>query len=90
MRQQMLNGISLFLSVMIRIDIQLMQTGRVWTTTGDLRGCEVREFVAASAHLHLWTTNAFLFDCPRIFDAWGFTFRSSFVWLKSEIGLGNY
>jgi N6-adenosine-specific RNA methylase IME4 len=42
------------------------------------------------AHLHLWTTNAFLFDAPRIFAAWGFEFRSSFVWVKSSIGIGNY
>lgn len=41
-------------------------------------------------HLHLWTTNAFLFDCPRIFDAWGFTFKSSFVWVKPQMGIGNY
>lgn len=54
--------------------------------------CElpVRELAADDAHLHLWTTNAFLFDCPRIFDAWGFEFRSSFIWCKSEMGIGNY
>lgn len=42
------------------------------------------------AHLHLWTTNGFLFDCPRIFAAWGFEFRTSFIWVKPEIGIGNY
>lgn len=54
--------------------------------------CElpVRELAADDAHLHLWTTNAFLFDCARIFDAWGFEFRSSFVWVKPQMGIGNY
>jgi hypothetical protein len=42
MRQQMLNEISLFLSVMMKTDIQLLQGGRVWTFTADLKGCEVR------------------------------------------------
>lgn len=54
--------------------------------------CElpVGELAADDAHLHLWTTNAFLFDCPKIFDAWGFEFRSSFVWCKPQMGIGNY
>lgn len=54
--------------------------------------CElpVRDLAAPNAHLHLWTTNAFLFECPRIFDAWGFEFRSSFIWCKPQIGIGNY
>lgn len=50
----------------------------------------VRELAADDAHLHLWTTNAFLFECPRIFEAWGFEFRSSFVWVKPQMGIGNY
>jgi N6-adenosine-specific RNA methylase IME4 len=50
----------------------------------------VAALAADAAHLHLWTTNAFLFECPRIFEAWGFEFRSSFVWVKSELGIGNY
>lgn len=59
-------------------------------TVDELCELPVRELAADAAHLHLWTTNAFLFDCPRIFDAWGFEFRSSFVWCKSEMGIGNY
>ena len=54
--------------------------------------CEfpIQQLAADDAHLHLWTTNGFLFDCPRIFAAWGFEFRSSFVWVKPQIGIGNY
>lgn len=50
----------------------------------------VRELAADDAHLHLWTTNGFLFECPKIFEAWGFEFRSSFIWAKPQIGIGNY
>lgn len=50
----------------------------------------VGEVAAGRSHLHLWTTNAFLFECPRIFDAWGFQFKSSFVWVKPQMGMGNY
>lgn len=59
-------------------------------TVEELCELPIRELAAEASHLHLWTTNAFLFDCPRIFDAWGFEFRSSFVWCKSEMGIGNY
>ena len=54
--------------------------------------CElpVRELAADNSHLHLWTTNGFLFEAPRIFAAWGFEFKSSFVWCKPTMGIGNY
>lgn len=42
------------------------------------------------AHLHLWTTNAFLFECPAIMEAWGFEYKGVFVWVKSQMGIGNY
>lgn len=56
----------------------------------ELCALPVRELAADDAHLHLWTTNAFLFECPKIFAAWGFEFRSSFVWAKPQMGIGNY
>lgn len=59
-------------------------------TVAELCELPVRELVADDAHLHLWTTNAFLFECPKIFEAWGFEFRSSFVWCKTQMGIGNY
>lgn len=45
---------------------------------------------ADDAHLHLWTTNAFLFDSIKIIEAWGFQYKSCFVWCKPKIGIGNY
>jgi hypothetical protein len=42
-RQQMLNEMSLFLSVVMKTDIRLLQYGRAWTFTTDGKGCEVRQ-----------------------------------------------
>lgn len=59
-------------------------------TVDELCKLPIKDLSASQAHLHLWTTNAFLFECPRIFDAWGFEFKSSFIWVKEQIGIGNY
>jgi N6-adenosine-specific RNA methylase IME4 len=59
-------------------------------TVDELCALPIGQLAADNAHLHLWTTNAFLFECPRLFKAWGFEWRSSFVWVKSQIGIGNY
>jgi N6-adenosine-specific RNA methylase IME4 len=56
----------------------------------DICAMPIRELAADKCHLHLWTTNAFLFECSRIFDAWGFEFKSTFVWVKPSFGIGNY
>jgi N6-adenosine-specific RNA methylase IME4 len=56
----------------------------------DICAMPIAALAAEQCHLHLWTTNGFLFECPKIFAAWGFTFKSSFVWTKTEMGIGNY
>ena len=50
----------------------------------------VSKIVAEKAHLHLWTTNAFLEDSFKVIRAWGFEFKSTFVWVKEQMGIGNY
>jgi N6-adenosine-specific RNA methylase IME4 len=56
----------------------------------EIAALPIEQLAAENAHLHLWTTNAFLFDCQRIIEAWGFTYKSCFVWVKSQMGIGNY
>jgi N6-adenosine-specific RNA methylase IME4 len=56
----------------------------------EIAALPIRELAADNAHLHFWTTNAFLFDSHRIMEAWGFTYKSVFVWVKPQIGMGNY
>jgi len=50
----------------------------------------VRDLAEPNAHLHLWTTNSFLPDAFQVIDAWGFAFKSCLVWIKHDIGMGNY
>jgi len=50
----------------------------------------VRELAEKNAHLHLWTTNGFLRDAFEVMEAWGFEFKSCLIWVKDEIGMGNY
>ncbi|CAN5441982.1 MT-A70 family methyltransferase [soil metagenome] len=50
----------------------------------------VHELAADRAHCHLWTTNAFLLGAMEILDAWGFEYRSAFIWVKPQMGTGNY
>ena len=39
--------------------------------------------------LFLWTTQKFIWDAKELLDAWGFTYRSMFVWDKEKIGMGD-
>ncbi len=50
----------------------------------------VRALAAENAHLHLWTTNSFLREAFDVIRAWGFTYKSCLVWVKPQIGMGNY
>lgn len=59
-------------------------------TLEELCAMPVGELAAPNAQLHLWTTSSFLFDAKRVIDAWGFEYRSSFVWVKPQMGIGNY
>lgn len=56
----------------------------------DIRDEPVRELSAADAHLHLWTTNAFLREAFDVIRAWGFRYKSCLLWIKPQIGMGNY
>jgi N6-adenosine-specific RNA methylase IME4 len=62
----------------------------VGMTLEEIAALPVRDLVADNAHLHLWTTNAFLFDSRAILEEWGFEYRSCFVWVKPQMGMGNY
>jgi N6-adenosine-specific RNA methylase IME4 len=50
----------------------------------------VAKVVTENAHLHFWTTNAFLPQAFRVIEAWGFEYKSCFVWVKPQMGMGNY
>jgi len=56
----------------------------------DIASLPVADLAADDAHLHLWVTSSFLFEAEYILRSWGFDYRSSFVWVKPQLGLGNY
>ncbi len=56
----------------------------------EIRAEPVAELAADKSHLHLWTTNSFLPDALSVIEAWGFTYKSLFVWVKPSLGIGNY
>ena len=59
-------------------------------TVKDIANLPVPELTTDNAHLHLWTTNAFLPESFKIIEAWGFEYKSIFVWVKPQMGIGNY
>ena len=50
----------------------------------------VAELTAELCHLYLWTTSSFLRDAFDVIDAWGFDYKSNMVWIKPQMGIGNY
>lgn len=57
----------------------------------DIAALPVGNLSADKSLLFVWTTNAFIQDTlTTIIPAWGFEFKSSIVWVKPQIGMGNY
>jgi N6-adenosine-specific RNA methylase IME4 len=50
----------------------------------------VKQLAMENAHLHLWTTNAFLREAFDVMQAWGFQYKSCLIWIKPQLGMGNY
>lgn len=59
-------------------------------STADLCRWKVPEVAADNAHLHMWATSPMLHDALRLLDAWGFEYKSQFIWHKPGKGLGHY
>lgn len=57
---------------------------------GEISELPIKSLASPKSHLHLWTTNGFLFEAKALMDGWGFEFKSSFVWVKPQMGMGNY
>ncbi len=53
---------------------------------------ELLETILPSADdcvLFLWTTHKFIWDAKELLDTWGFEYRSTIVWDKEKMGMGN-
>lgn len=55
-----------------------------------IKAMPVADLVDENAHCWLWVTNAALPHGYGVLEAWGFTPRSVFCWVKPRLGLGNY
>ncbi|MHB8973987.1 MAG: MT-A70 family methyltransferase [Pirellulaceae bacterium] len=59
-------------------------------STDQIAAEPVAQLAADASHLHLWCPSALLADALRVIAAWGFEYRSSFVWVKPQMGIGHY
>jgi N6-adenosine-specific RNA methylase IME4 len=57
-------------------------------TIEDICAIPVPKITAKDCVLLLWATVPMLPDALKVMAAWGFTYKSSFVWVKDKIGLG--
>lgn len=48
----------------------------------EIAALPVREIAAGRSHCYLWTPNALVPDALKVLDAWGFTYKTIFVWHK--------
>jgi N6-adenosine-specific RNA methylase IME4 len=45
---------------------------------------------AEQSHLYLWSTAGHLPEAFRVMEAWGFEYKTYLVWVKPQMGMGNY
>lgn len=50
----------------------------------------VPDTAADESHLYLWTTAGHLPDAFKVMEAWGFEYKTYLVWVKPQMGMGNY
>ena len=59
-------------------------------TLDEICALPVADIAAEPAHLYLWVPNALLPDGLSVMEAWGFTYKTYLVWVKPQMGMGNY
>lgn len=56
----------------------------------ELQALPVNELAQDNAVLFLWATSPLLPDALSLIEAWGFTYKSSFIWDKVRHNVGHY
>ena len=56
----------------------------------DLNGRYVKDLAGDNAILFLWVTSPILSECWPVITAWGFEYKTSFVWDKVKHNMGHY
>ena len=55
-------------------------------TMAEIASLPVADLGVCDAHLYLWTTERFLWQAPKVLDAWGFVQSDLLVWCKPPGG----
>ena len=50
----------------------------------------VGDITTDDAILYMWATAPKLAECMKVLEAWGFDYRTNFVWVKDKIGMGYH
>jgi N6-adenosine-specific RNA methylase IME4 len=56
----------------------------------DICAIPVKDIADDNAVLFLWTTSYHIFQSQAVLDAWGFTYKSRFIWDKVKHNMGYY
>lgn len=56
----------------------------------EIRALDVARMSTEHAILFMWATSPKLAEAMSVIEAWGFTYRSSAVWVKPQLGMGYY
>jgi N6-adenosine-specific RNA methylase IME4 len=56
----------------------------------DIKALPVKEHAAENSVLFLWSTNPMLKDALEVIEAWGFEYKTNFVWVKNNFTAGFY
>lgn len=56
----------------------------------DICALPVNEITTENAVLFLWTTSPYLMKANKVVEAWGFTYKASFIWNKMKHVMGWY
>lgn len=59
-------------------------------TEADICALDVASIAAKDAVLFLWSPSPKLDVAMRVIEAWGFTYKTCGVWVKSQLGMGYY
>ncbi|GGF38498.1 S-adenosylmethionine-binding protein [Youhaiella tibetensis] len=56
--------------------------------TDEIAARDVRSIAAEDSVLLLWATVPMLLDAIRVMEAWGFAYKTHWIWLKDQLGTG--
>lgn len=59
-------------------------------TLEEICALPVSQVATNDAVLYLWATAPKLAECIEVLQAWGFAYRTCFVWVKDKIGMGYH